>query len=315
MSTHLRTERVSAILELQSIATAMAAMIRDFRLEFYETLKILSGKSSHCDVIEGRLRCGHRGSHYTRTDGLNLHFSYLSQPYVIGPADYISCLFKPDGSVYRHTNRIHLPHDESHYRVDNELIPKSCIDNATSDLYACETLFVKDTNLRPPQFRDVFYIATATRAYIQTLTPDVTITKKSHASSSSLNAVPQTVLKEEFPCHIQVASEKTYLLSFFSLEAEAVSGTLRDLLIYNHSELVVRSGGPDPAPDLPLKLEEVLNMFENLQELHEKSPQFRAIVWSSLAGFVLLAGLIFLVVSCLCCPDLLSNCCCCLCLS
>ena len=185
------------------------------------------------------------------------------------------------------------------------MIPRSCLTSGSHDTVNCDSIFTTSPVHLPASYKGVNYIQTSNLVYFQMLHSTAVLTY--NGVKKDIGLEPISIQKEYFPVYIKLPSaSQTFSIDYTTLTSD-VTESLDILLTLNHRVVMSQfSADIKAAPSLPIKLDEMKNIFSNLQQLHDASPAVRALIWSSVAGLLLLVGAIIAILWCLCCP----NCCC-----
>ena len=267
--------------------------------------KLLTHQTSTCSLTSQHLNCAGDGAHYVGTEGFRLHFKFLSTTFQSTQALYVQCLFKPDGKVYKHSNKLHrISEDRENFIVGGEVIPVSCLTSGTHSDVNCESIYSSTPQYFPAESQGISYIQTKSTVYLQSLTSALEVSYK--GSKADLAIEPLAVPRSSFPVYITCPDSSAFSLNL-PLYNDATEN-LDVLLTMSHKSLMSTFiADINTAPSLPLKIDELKNIFTSIQDLHDASPAVRGIIWSSVVGLLILLTLGITITICWCCPN---SCCC-----
>ena len=96
--TRLSTERTSLVNILSNQAAMAQALINKQEQEIQHLLQLATHGTPSCQLDQDEVTCSESNVHFTGINGKEIQFKYLSSPFMIQNATFVSCLYRITGS-------------------------------------------------------------------------------------------------------------------------------------------------------------------------------------------------------------------------
>ena len=193
------------------------------------------------------------------------------------------------------------------YIVDKTRVPADCVTAGTSTSFDCSSLFVKTPPFPPAEYYGLNFIPTKNGFYINNVKSEQ-ITLKTSDNSFKLSAIPRFVSKNSlYYLELENSTVLPLPLSHLSRHKEEQDLVLHFLTKADKIELFTDE--EEFVPSVQRKIEQIKSAFSDLIKLHEASPEFRKLLYGSIAAVGLLIIIIITIISIIYCPA--GTCCSC----